>query len=124
MILGVIMVSIAMAGQAFAGGFSQSCKDFSLDYSTLKASCKQEAQAVYRDANIDLDSYIGNNGGILVWGGKNFDKHCDHKQLIQVGYGQLQLRASCKNAAGTYGPAQINLDERISNMDGHLKYDN
>ncbi len=125
LILGVLMVSITMAGQVFAGGFSQSCKDLSLDHSTLQAKCLQAKQAQYGSTTkIDLDNYIGNTGGTLVWNGKNFDKHCESKKIESAGYGRTLLKASCKNAAGVYVNAEINLDERISNIDSHLKYDN
>ncbi len=123
-ILGVLVACTVIAGQAFAGGFSQSCEEMHLDHSTLKAKCyKANEKVLGKTTSIDLDDYIGNTHGTLVWNGKNFDKHCENKQLIQAGWSQMLLRATCKNAIGVHVSTQINLDERISNIDGHLKYD-
>lgn len=123
-ILGVLVLSIVIAGQAFAGNFSQSCKDIKLDGTHLQAKCLKAAKAVYGDTTeIKLNDHIGNNSGTLVWGSKNFKDHCNNLVLELPNYSQALLKASCKNNVGNYGTTQINLNERISNIDGKLKYE-
>jgi hypothetical protein len=62
-------------------------------------------------------------GGTLVWGSKNFKDHCNNLALELPNYSQAVLKASCKKNFGNYGTTQINLSERISNIDGKLKYE-
>jgi len=120
-----LMLSIAMAGQAFAGNFSQSCKDIHLDGSHLKAQCKRAQTGAYGDTStLKLNDYIGSKNGALVWNSKDFKEHCQNFEFRQASYYNALLTAYCKNNAGEYVHTQINLNERISNIDSHLKYDN
>ena len=124
-ILGVLMLSIAMAGQAFAGNFSNTCKEIHLDGSHLQAKCKQAKTGDYGDTStLKLNDYIGSTNGALVWNSSNFKEHCQNWAFQQTSYTDALLLASCKNNAGQYVHTQINLNERISNIDSHLKYDN
>jgi hypothetical protein len=123
-ILGVLMLSVAMAGQAFAGGFSQTCKEIHLDGSHLQAKCKAETGAYGDTSTLKLSDYIGSTNGALVWNSSNFKEACQNWAFQQTSYNDALLLASCKNNTGEYVHTQINLNERISNINSHLRYDN
>lgn len=127
-VCGVLMGSIVIAGQTFAGDFSSSCKNIHLSGSTLKASCQKAVGGVWAgESSINLNDHIGNRNGALIWDKKNFDDHCENKSLAgpdKPSYPpKLFLKARCRNDNKVYVSAEINLNERISNIDGKLKYD-
>ncbi|KAH7091786.1 Cyanovirin-N [Auriculariales sp. MPI-PUGE-AT-0066] len=71
---------------------------------------------------LDLNGFIGNSNGTLVWGGSDFSKHAQwgYTTLIFTP-GQTMLQARLKTSDGTYAPAsQLNLDSRIGNDHGNL----
>lgn len=123
-ILGILMLSIAMAGQAFAGNFSNTCMDIHLDGSHLQAKCKSQRGDYGDTSTLKLNDYIGSTNGALVWNSSNFKEHCQNWGFHQASYNDALLIAYCKNNAGEYVHTQINLNERISNIDSHLRYDN
>ncbi len=62
---------------------------------------------------------IGNDNGVLQWGGQNFASTCEGIRLEGAG----ALFADCKRRDGSFANTSINLDDRISNIFGTLKFD-
>jgi CVNH domain len=108
-------------GNAWATGqFSQTCKDISINGSTLTATCEQADGYTLSTTSIDLNSYIANLDGTLDWDGDKFALTCDNIGLA----GASRLRAECERAdrqssLGTY----IDLNDHIANIDGTLKFE-
>jgi hypothetical protein len=124
MIPAIFVASIAVAGQAFAGSFSSSCKNISLNGAHLKAKCQMAVGGKWADeSSINLNDHIGNRNGVLIWDSKKFDDHCESKWLDAATFSKQLLKARCKTNNGTYVNAEVNLNERISNINGKLKYD-
>ncbi|MEH2269627.1 MAG: CVNH domain-containing protein [Nostoc sp.] len=102
------------------GQFSQTCKNISVDGSTLTATCEEADGYTLSTTSIDLNPYIGNIDGTLDWDGEKFALTCENIGLA----GANRLRAECEKAdrqssLGTY----IDLNEHITNIDGNLKFE-
>lgn len=112
------------------------------DYHILKATLlNSEGEEV--DSELDLNEIIGNNNGtphfpvhsstVLIslpgsfeWGGENFQHSAEDIEFSRDerddGEAIPVLRASLGNLEGENVSADINLAERITNEDGHLKF--
>jgi len=98
--------------------FSQSSVEIELDGSVLKAKCK-DLNDVFQPSAINLNSYIANLEGKLEWApGGHFIASSSELQL----FGTNKLQAMCQTSSGSKVPATINLDQNISNIDGHLMF--
>ncbi len=102
------------------GQFSQTCKDISIDGSTLTATCEKADGYTPSTTSIDLNPYIANLDGTLDWDGDKFALTCDNIGLA----GASRLRAECERADGqTSLGTYIDLNEHITNIDGTLKFE-
>ncbi len=110
-----------LTGNAWAtGGFSQTCRNISVNGSRLTATCEKADGYTPSQTSIDLNKYIGNIDGTLEWGDHLFSQTCNEVGLA----GKNRLRAECEKAdqqssLGSY----INLDEHIANIDGTLEFE-
>lgn len=111
-------------GTAMAtGNFSQSCDSINVDGSNLSAICKTRDQTP-KQAELNLDSYIGNLDGQLSWGDHNFSQTCENIALgNDFRTRELLLSAECKKRNGEEIYSYIPLDEHIANIDGILEYE-
>lgn len=159
-----LIVGIALSfGLAFLsdsalanGNFSGTCRDLSLviyrrsagfrvDATYLRAICTK-ANGLFVRSSINLDRYIGNRGGNLVWARNgNFTRTCIRRYFglnptpDQIGVDPVLLGgqdrfgsnpstppevvASCLTGkVGEPKRSRINLDERIANRNGRLVY--
>jgi hypothetical protein len=115
--LSVLVLFAASAGHAFAGNFSQTCKNLTLQGSELKAECKKRDQSP-NATSLKLDEKIGNLDGVLSFGDHNFSQTCSDIKLNGA-----TLTAVCKRKNGTPNQTSLNLDKGIDNTDGVLKFD-
>jgi hypothetical protein len=70
--------------------------------------------------SLNLDNGIGNKDGFLIWGGTNFSRTCKNIKLSS----KAILQADCIRANGvTSLTTELNLDDRINNSNGVLKFD-
>ncbi|CEJ94902.1 Putative Cyanovirin-N [[Torrubiella] hemipterigena] len=75
-----------------------------------------------QDAELDLNSCLGNNNGRFEWGGRDFASSAENITFsIEGGANVPVLRA---RLGGPDGPrdADVNLGERISNDNGQLRF--
>ncbi|KAJ5177223.1 uncharacterized protein N7482_003100 [Penicillium canariense] len=77
-------------------------------------------------SELDLNKYIGNNNGSFEWEGENFKDRAEDIEFSceprDDGEEIPVLRANLGNLDGEKVSADINLVERITNEDGHLKF--
>jgi hypothetical protein len=111
-------IAVWLNQQLMTSGFTKSCSNSNLqNTSVLQSTCQGPSSS--STTPVDLNSYIGNNNGTLTWQYGGFQKSCQNITLASPN----TLSAQCQNAAQTtYIPTTIDLDERIINRDGHLKY--
>ncbi|MCW5313693.1 cyanovirin [Nostoc sp. KVJ3] len=118
---GIFLSFNLVIGNAWATGqFSQTCKNISVDGSTLTATCEKADGYTLSPTSIDLNPHIANLDGSLSWDGEEFAQTCDNVGLA----GPNRLRAECERADGqTYQGTYIDLNEHITNIDGTLKFE-
>lgn len=123
-VFALIMTFLVLTIPAEAGNFSLTCKNISLQGAILKADCEKKPNrpgesVSYRVATLNLENGIGNNDGVLSWGGTNFRQSCKNISLE----GRATLKADCSKNDLVYLPSSLNLNESISNDDAVLKFD-
>ncbi|NET85537.1 MAG: cyanovirin [Moorea sp. SIO1F2] len=107
-----------LANNAFAGDFSRSCSVPHVSDSELCAYC----YTANHDLNytcIDLNPYIENLDGNLVWQPYNFIETCQDTYIS----GESIMNAKCQKRNGDLNETSIDLDEHIANDDGNLVYE-
>ncbi|GFF34723.1 cyanovirin-N homolog [Aspergillus udagawae] len=76
-----------------------------------------------QDAEIDLNQYLGNDNGHFQWEGVNFSESAENVHFAIEGGGEVPvLRARLANVDGEYLDADVNLSERIENIDGRFEF--
>lgn len=100
------------------GQFSQSCADTSISGSVLTATCYRADGSTLKTSSIDLNSYIENVDGFLVWQPSNFIASCDSTIVA----GSNTLAAQCKSRDQALQYTEVDLNEHIANIDGTLTY--
>ncbi|KAK6826760.1 hypothetical protein RU639_004498 [Aspergillus parasiticus] len=105
-----------------AGNFYASAQDVRLDGPVLIARLRNE-NGDWEDAHIDLNRHIGNEDGRFVWHGENwFASAVDVEFRFEGADNVPVLRALLRNRGGQLVPADINLGERLINVDGHFDF--
>ncbi|MEI6429793.1 MAG: CVNH domain-containing protein [Pseudanabaena sp. ELA607] len=96
---------------------SRTCQNISISGSILTASCERN-NGTYKDSRINLNPYIGNSDGRLIWDDQNFASTCNDMTLS----GRSILSAKCLTNAYFRIFSFIDLDDRIVNIDGSLRF--
>merc|ERR1712084_10334 len=97
------------------GGFTKTCKKYSLKGGNLFAECKNK-KGKFIAGQINLGGCIANKNGKLTFGGKDFEKSskgCSFKGTT--------LKCQTKNKKGKFTPSTLNIDKLISNNNGLLQ---
>jgi CVNH domain. len=110
-------LSLMTSSPAMAGNFSETCRNISVDGGQLTAICRTVDQRE-RHTGINLDRFVGNANGRLVWEGHNFS-HSAHSIHMRGS----NLSAICRTRDGRERKCSINLDTEISNINGKLRRD-
>jgi hypothetical protein len=82
----------------------------------IGATCKTATGGLNNSA-LDLNQVLGNNNGFFSWGGKDFEASARNISLSGS-----TLKAELRRIDGSWAWSSVNLDERITNSDGNLKY--
>ncbi|MEB3343009.1 MAG: CVNH domain-containing protein [Okeania sp.] len=116
-----VAISFGMfANQAWAlGDFSQSCYNSNVMGSLLSSTCYRADGYTSNPTGIDLNPYIENVDGNLVWQPSNFIETCRFTELS----GPSFLVGECKTRAQQWVSVVINLDDHITNRNGTLMYE-
>jgi hypothetical protein len=107
------------------GDFSSTCHNIQLNAvdrsknAILSADCTRYDPHQTLHSSLNLNDYLTNNHGVK-WrrrpGGGDFQESCQHTALLASNH---ELATVCDQALGTQ---IIDLNERITNTDGWLKY--
>lgn len=119
-----LLITVASASNVSAANFSKTCNQIALQGNILQANCarpnpRDPSNPFYRRTSLNLDSGIGNNDGVLAWGGANFSQTCKNITLT----GNTVLKADCTRAGVLIVNSILNLDDRINNTNGSLTFD-
>ncbi|MDC3962887.1 CVNH domain-containing protein [Polyangium jinanense] len=117
----VALTGLFAAGVADArGAFEDSCDSIRIfNHTNLSANCKMRNGNVHFGAHIDLNQYLANDDGRLVWRrGGNFGATCSNITVIHPQIGRMG--ATCRQRNGMTVFAFIQLGEHIANIDGNL----
>ncbi|MDI1446381.1 CVNH domain-containing protein [Polyangium sp. 6x1] len=117
----VALTGLLAAGAAEArGAFEDSCDSIRIFNNTnLSANCKMRNGNVHFGAFIDLNQYIANDDGKLVWRrGGNFGATCSSISVIHPQIGRMG--AICRQRNGMTVFSFIQLGDHIANIDGNL----
>ena len=100
------------------GNFSQSSTDIKLVDSTLYAKCKKR-DGSYIDSSINLNECVVNKDGTLGWA--NDGRYSLSSKECSI-VGGATLSCECSKIDGSYTRSDLNLDQKITNDDGFLKF--
>lgn len=112
----VLFISV-YGSASWAGNFSYTCSDSTIEGSTLSSTCAK-MDGSPNATSIDLNPYIENVDGTLVWQPDNFIATCRSTSLSD---GHI-LDAECQKMDQSWMSTSIDLDEQIDNTDGTLMY--
>ncbi len=109
--------------KALAGNFLATCRNVRYSVSgteefVLYATCRRRNGSWVR-SHINLDRYISNRNGYLSSSGAKFSYTCRNIALYSDG----TLEAKCKTYNGDWRSTALNINRRISNIDGTLRVD-
>ena len=78
----------------------------------------------FQDASFNLDSCLSNNQGHFQWNGEGFSRTASEIRFAMEGGGNVPvLRAQLRTMSGAWLSADVNLGERIKNVDGQFKFE-
>ncbi|KAL0630535.1 hypothetical protein Q9L58_010618 [Maublancomyces gigas] len=81
------------------------------------------ADGSHNDVRLDLDGILGNDNGHFQWDGENFTGSARNVSFSIEGGGAVPvLRAELQNAEGHFQGADVNLSERVENVNGDLVF--
>ncbi|KAK3683308.1 CVNH domain-containing protein [Podospora appendiculata] len=103
--------------------FHLSAQDIRVEGNTLKARL-DNGEGGQTDAELDLNSILGNNDGTFVWADEGFARTAEEIHFtIEGGDNVPILRAQLRNNGGELQQADINLAERIGNDHGKFVFE-
>ena len=85
------------------------------DGHTLHSTCKRK-DGSWKDSSINLNNYITNDNGRLLFGGINFSLSCTNISILSGHILVCQARA----VDGSWHENSLDLNLRIGNNDGNL----
>jgi hypothetical protein len=99
--------------------FHASAENIRVDDGHILRATLHNADGEQVEAEIDLDTILGNDNGWFSWGGENFSHSAEHVHFSLEGDDSVPiLRAHLTDAEGNVQERDINLAERIGNDNG------
>ncbi|KAG0250474.1 hypothetical protein BG011_008320 [Mortierella polycephala] len=103
-----------------SGNFSQTSNRITLvDGHILSAHCRK-ANGEWNESKIDLNDFIGNEDGSFEWNGVNFSQTARDTSLLLGD--EAKIVADLQSRDQHLKKSTLNLDERITNVDGRLVF--
>ncbi|KAI4918593.1 hypothetical protein J4E90_002979 [Alternaria incomplexa] len=103
--------------------FYHTAEDIRIEDNHVLKARLQTAEGEWNDAEIDLNTCIGNDNGNFHWDGEGFANSAENIEFALEGDGDVPvLRATLFDADGNPETRDINLGERIVNNDGNFHY--
>ncbi|KAI4929092.1 hypothetical protein J4E85_005716 [Alternaria conjuncta] len=104
--------------------FYHTAEDIRIEDNHVLKARLQTAEGEWNDAEIDLNTCIGNDNGNFHWDGEGFANSAENIEFALEGDGDVPvLRATLFDADGNPETRDINLGERIVNNDGNFHYE-
>ncbi|KAK4175817.1 Cyanovirin-N [Triangularia setosa] len=102
--------------------FHLSAQDIRVDDGHILRARLDNGEGDWVDAELDLNTVLGNNDGIFEWEGGNFSDSAEGITFsIEGDEGVPILRAGLTNMNGDVNWHDVNLAERITNNGGQLE---
>ncbi|RHZ65667.1 CVNH domain-containing protein [Aspergillus thermomutatus] len=103
--------------------FHLSAEDIRIEDNHVLVARLRNSNGDLQDAQIDLNHFLGNDNGHFQWEGVNFSESAEDVHFAIEGGGEVPvLRARLANTEGEYQDADVNLSERVINVDGHFEF--
>ncbi|CAL3970195.1 unnamed protein product [Diplocarpon coronariae] len=102
--------------------FHASAQDIRVEENHILKATLFNADGESVEAELDLNSFIGNNNGTFEWEGQAFTDSGENFSFSLEGDGVPILRGFLSNMDGEAVAADINLSERIENQNGQLVF--
>ncbi|KAK4139589.1 Cyanovirin-N [Dichotomopilus funicola] len=103
--------------------FSGTAQNIRVDDGHLLRADLQSVDDEWKYAELDLNTVIGNNEGKFEWEGVDFAGSASQISFSLEGDDNVPvLRALLKDSGDVDHPADINLSERIENVDGEFVF--
>ncbi|KAJ6034357.1 hypothetical protein N7499_001563 [Penicillium canescens] len=104
--------------------FHESATHIELEDGHILKAVLRNGEGDEQESILDLNSIIGNNDGQFYWGGENFHESASDISFEREGDPEIPvLRAVLGNVEGEGQDADINLAERITNINGELVFE-
>ncbi|OAA54682.1 Cyanovirin-N [Cordyceps fumosorosea ARSEF 2679] len=114
-----VAAALALATLGSCVHYTDSCADTNLSGTTLSGHCgDNKGNNPY--SSLDLSKKVGNNWGVLTWGGVSFQNSCS--EIVYNSWNGV-LSAKCGNGGGRDVRTVLNLNNYISNNWGVLTFD-
>ncbi|KAH6853820.1 Cyanovirin-N [Chaetomium sp. MPI-CAGE-AT-0009] len=102
--------------------FHHSAEDVRLDYGHMLWARLRNAEGQWVETVVDLNEYLGNDDGRFKWGGMAFSESATNIRLELEGSEKVPiLRATLNDKRRQKKEADINLGDRIANVDGKFE---
>ena len=124
----ILLFIFVLQNQVLAiGEFSRTCRDIQLtDDVGLEATCRT-INGQNSQTGLNLNHHIINRNGQLRWRRNgNYIDSCHSCDVTTFGGGgsiRTILDCQCQRIDRSWVSAQLNLDERIANINGQLRYE-
>ncbi|KAK0649236.1 Cyanovirin-N [Cercophora newfieldiana] len=103
--------------------FHGSAQNIRVDDGHILRATLFNAEGEEVEAEIDLDTIIGNDNGFFSWGGENFSHSAEHVNFSIEGDDSVPiLRAHLADVEGNVNERDVNLAERIGNDNGSFVF--
>ncbi|BCR84439.1 CVNH domain-containing protein [Aspergillus chevalieri] len=92
------------------------------DNHILVASLQNE-DGEWIDSSIDLDQFVGNDNGNFQWDGQGFSQTASNVHFAIEGDADVPvLRGDLKDLEGNWNSRDLNLSERVENVNGQFQF--
>ncbi|EAW08478.1 CVNH domain-containing protein [Aspergillus clavatus NRRL 1] len=103
--------------------FHLSAEDIRIEDNHILVARLRNGNGDLQDASIDLNQFLGNDNGRFQWDGVNFSESAENVHFAIEGGGEVPvLRARLADGEGNWHDADVNLSERVENIDGRFEF--
>ncbi|ESZ96272.1 hypothetical protein SBOR_3327 [Sclerotinia borealis F-4128] len=103
--------------------FHLSAEEIRIDDNHILRARLRNENGDWEDAEIDLNQHLGNQEGMIHWDGENFSHSAENVTFSIEGGGEVPvLRTFLRSSDGEEFSRDVNLAERIENINGRFEY--
>ena len=120
-IINSMLTGMATTQANTSRGYTQTCTNIIYKAGYLAATCRTKDGA-YRKSDIDLNNYITNKDGTLMWGREGNFADSSNCEVVVNNDSISNLYCYTRAVDGTKKLDTLNLDAHIENINGWLQY--